>query len=64
MTNRMKLTQTCLYDLIIQINNGLTDEECVLQVLNGVPKELRACPLPYDCECKVCILDWLNKEVK
>lgn len=64
MTNREKLTKTALYDLILQINQGLTEDECVIQVLLGVAKELRPCPLPYDCKCEECIQNWLNKEAK
>lgn len=61
MTNRQRIINTSPYDLILQINQGLEPDECVLQVLHGAPKELRPCPRPDDYPCEQCIQDWLNK---
>lgn len=61
MTNRQKLIETNIYDLMCEINKNLKEGhrycECIMQALN------------VRCKCKAykcskCIEKWLNEEAR
>ena len=60
MTNREKLIQTNIYDLLCRINRSCFPESCVVTALSGEVS-------PQECEaqinCERCIESWLNEEV-
>ena len=65
MTNREKLMNTNIYELLVKID-GRLPEYCILMV---VPGGYDDCPKnsisPYDprwCSCEECIQKWLNEE--
>lgn len=64
MTNREKLLNMSLYDLIL----SLTPEVCRLRVITRDINIYTRCPKylnknTYCTECNKCIADWLNEEV-
>lgn len=64
MTNREKLLNMSLYDLIL----SLTPEVCRLRVITRDINVYTRCPKylnkdTFCIECNKCIADWLNEEV-
>ena len=64
MTNREKLLNMSLYDLIL----SFTPEVCRLRVITRDINMYKRCPkytnkYTYRTACKKCIAEWLNEEV-
>lgn len=62
MTNREKLLNTNIYDLLVKINDNMIASMCVLDLfVDGFV----ACPKceTNDFNCNECIQNYLNKEV-
>lgn len=64
-TNRDRLYSLCTYDLLCQINNGLSElpdnDVCIVDALtNGNYPHSEHC---HQGECDRCILQYLDKEI-
>ena len=62
MKNREILNKMNMYDLLCRLNEGLSDvndEVCILDALNGCATTSSYC---YDYSCERCIADWMNEE--
>lgn len=64
MKNREKLLNMAMYDLLMKIDKGISDDtSCIIEALTG-----RAdCWRPegvVDESCKECVQKWLNEEAK
>ena len=63
MTNREKLLNTNIYDLLVKMNDNMITSMCVLDLfVDGFV----ACPkygTMSDFNCNECIQEFLNKEV-
>ena len=64
MTNREKLLNMSIYDLLL----SLTPEVCRLRLITRDINIYKRCPkytnnVTFRVECKKCIADWLNEEV-
>lgn len=59
MTNRDKLLNTCIYDLIMSTN---PHRGCKLAIFTDEP--LGDLCRKYKWECKDCVQEWLNQEAK
>lgn len=62
MKNRDKLSQTCTYDMLVNManNSGI----CPLQVVAGISRETKIlrCYKYINDGCEKCIQKWLNEE--
>lgn len=63
MKNRDKLSQTCTYDMLVNMatNSGI----CPLQAVADISREskiLRCYKYVHDGSCEKCIQEWLNEE--
>lgn len=64
MTNRQKLIETNIYDLLCTLHDNMLDmfAFCVMEILPGKYEE---CPYQGDKHrCGDCIQNWLNEEAK
>lgn len=64
MTNRQKLIQTNIYDLLCTLHDNMLDmfAFCIMEVLPGKYEE---CPYEWDKHnCGECIQNWLNEEAR
>jgi len=59
MTNRLKLINTNMYDLLLKINDKIKDKDgkCILDMI-----EEKTIPCESGKSCKDCIQDYLNQE--
>jgi hypothetical protein len=59
MTNRLKLINTNMYDLLLKINDKIKnkDGKCILDLI-----EDKSMPCHCGKSCKECIQDYLNQE--
>jgi len=59
MTNRLKLINTNMYDLLLKINDKIKDKDgkCILDMI-----EEKTIPCEPGKSCKDCIQDYLNQE--
>ena len=59
MTNRLKLINTNMYDLLLKINDKIKDKDgkCILDMI-----EEKTIPCEFGKSCKDCIQDYLNQE--
>ena len=62
MNNRDNLYKTCMYDLIIEVAERAAI--CPIVLFSGfIPESYNVkCEIPSDC--KDCVQNWLNEEVK
>jgi hypothetical protein len=60
MTNREKLIQTNIYDLLCRINRSCFPESCVVTALD---KDIPSQHCEAQISCEGCIESWLNEEV-
>jgi hypothetical protein len=61
MTNRQKLIETNIYDLLCEMNKAITGFkcDCVMEALTGFKIKYSS----YCCDsCGECIARWLNEE--
>ena len=62
MKNRDKLSQTCTYDMLVNMatNSGI----CPLQAVAGISRETKIlrCYKHINGGCEKCIQEWLNEE--
>lgn len=60
LTNRLKLINTNMYDLLIKINDKIKhkDGKCILDII-----EENDVQCPFDKSCKECIQDYLNQKI-
>lgn len=61
MTNRLKLLNTNMYDLLIKMNNQIKQKDDILCVLNIIESHPVECPA--DKTCEECIQHYLNQEI-
>ena len=63
MTNRDKLSKTCIYDLLINMTQWTS--QCVLLLVSDMSLDHKCnrCRRYNYGECERCIQDWLNEEV-
>lgn len=63
MTNREKLLNTNIYDLLVSIQDNIF--QCVLEAIEGhsIPCAYDIDCCSQDANCKKCIQEYLNKEV-
>lgn len=59
MTNRDKIMNTNLYDLLLHINSKITDYTlpCIIDII-----EIKTQNCPEHCKCDICLQDYLNRE--
>lgn len=58
MKNYEKILNTNLYDLLVKMNDRLSCETCIIDLISE--EEITSCNL----ECEECIQEWLNAEVQ
>lgn len=58
MKNYEKILNTNLYDLLVKMNDRLSCETCIIDLISE--EEITSCNL----ECEECIQAWLNAEVQ
>lgn len=66
MTNRKKLIQTNIYDLLCSIQNSLSGAELSgLCIIEDITKKGKPCPeeVWFGSRCSECIAKWLDEEV-
>ena len=64
MTNRQKLGNMCIYDLLVKISEAMLD--CCSCIIEAITGEEQDCPysITDNKGCPECLQNWLNKEVK
>jgi len=63
MTNREKLLNTNIYDLLVKMNDNMITSMCVLDLFVDGFVACPKCETISDFNCNKCIADWLNEEV-
>lgn len=67
MTNRQKLIETNIYDLLCNMNKAITGFQCdcVMEAVTGDKiKNNALCDAFCDYSCGECIARWLGEEAK
>lgn len=61
MTNRLKLINTNMYDLLLKINDKIKqkDRKCILDMIEDLPMEC-----PSEKTCQECIQEYLNQKIQ
>lgn len=63
MTNREKLLNTNIYDLLVKMNDNMITSMCVLDLFVDGFVACPKCETTNDFNCNECIQKFLNKEV-